>query len=87
MVMKVLVTNWHYFDNCMESNMYGKYNQLQFHCSHVGQTVILYKMAQTIDYQGCQHQKKKNCRISRTKEYRFFVEVAVRVGIFSYFEE
>ena len=29
----------------------------------------------------------KNYRISRTKEYRFFVEVAVRVGIFSYLEE
>jgi hypothetical protein len=29
----------------------------------------------------------KNYRISRTKEYRFFVEVAARVGMFSYFEE
>ena len=30
---------------------------------------------------------EKIYRISRTKEYSFFVEVAVRVGIFSYFEE
>jgi hypothetical protein len=43
----------------MNSGIYGKYNQLWSHCIQVGLTVVLYKLTQTVDYQGCQPLNEK----------------------------